>query len=224
MSKKSEPMATAGFMVTIKIPHSLYDKMPRDDRLAVKDLAVFDSASLTHKKFVFRMGDLLKIRGTLARNGVSIRFPPAKEMKRFGISYTGDSLEIVKEGDNFILTQYFPDGEIRSHIIPDARVWETYNVLQYLVKEKGTDTLKARDIWEQLARYHGLKHFFYTDANGEVKFSKSQFNGSRGTYHNLYYFPIKVLEHIGKIEYSKSGVVRVLSKEEINAKRRKATA
>lgn len=207
----SEPMATVGFMLTLKIPYSLFEKISREDKLYLKKLSVHHSSSLTHRKYVFYLADINRVRSLLSKYGIKVRFPPSKEIKRFGINYTGDSIDIQKISDIFIITQYFPDGEVRTHNIPEQRVWDIYYVLKNMEEHLGRNTFEAREVWEQIARRYQMAQFF----DDEYHFNKSAFNGSRGTYHNFYYYPIKILEHLGKIDYSKRGRIKLLSKEEM---------
>lgn len=213
--KKNESSAYAGFEITVKIPLSLYEKMERTDKDTLNDLSVHKSASLIYQKYVFRIGDILKVRNLLSKHNIRLKFPPAKEMKQFGINYTGDSLSIVKEGDTFVINQYFPDGELRTHLIPEARVWETYYLMKKLAEKEGKNRIEAREVWKRIAQHYAMHQFFDEFGN----FMKNAFNGARGTYHNFYYYPLKVLQEIGKIEYSKKGEITLLTSEEIKVKR-----
>jgi|GEM_PF-5462903 len=107
--KKNELTAHAGFQTTVDIPMSLFERIDKTDREILREMSVHTSANLIYQKYVFYIGDILKVRNLLAKYEIKLTFPPAKEMKRFGINYTGDSMEIQNHGKTFIITQYFPD-------------------------------------------------------------------------------------------------------------------
>ena len=214
--KSENKTVSANFLIKLRIPLSMWKKMSIQDRIYVRKLAVHSSENEIYQKHTIMVGDILRVKKVLSKYDIHIRYPPAKEMKKFGINYTGDSLEISKSGDVFVINQYFPDGAIRRHNIPEERVWTIFYRIDELQRHLGRETIYASELWEAIARYYQMGEFFHNEI-----FDKHAFIGSRGVYHTFYYLPIKILEQIGKIDYTKRGEIRLLTREEIK-KRRKA--
>jgi len=182
------------FLFEITIDFQTLSKMSSEDRYRLRDLARYSDKLLQHRIYVFHLSDINKIRNVLNKYGIKLRFPARAELKRYGLSYSGLSLEVEGMGDSFKITQYFPDGREEVHIIPQKRVWRVY----YLLKEFNEPVEPAK-LWEKICKEFGIDRFF--DRSG--KFHKNSFFGDRRTYFDFYYFPIKVLEHIGKVRLGK---------------------
>ena len=182
------------FLFEITLNGDQYRKLSYEDEKRLKDLARYSDSYLDFFTFVFFLSDINKVRNVLSKYDIALRFPPRAEIKKHGLSYSGLSLEVEGKGDSFLIRQYFPDGRIESHIIPKKRVFRVY----YLLKEFGEPVEPAK-LWEKICKDFGITRFF--DRNG--KFHKNSFFGDRRTYFDFYYYPMKVLETIGKVEFGK---------------------
>lgn len=82
------------------------------------------------------------------------------------------------------------------HLVLHDRVFD----LKYLIEKnlERSDNVNAMELWEDIIYMHDM----------DLKID--EFNGgkNRGTYYNYYYLPIKILEHLGEIDYSGRGVIR----------------
>lgn len=196
MKNKIKRFATS-FLFEITFSEDFLKKMDYMDRHHLEQLARYKNvftAIYRFTTFVFYLSDINKVRNILQKYNSTVKFPPRAEINRYGLSYSGLSLDIVAKGDSFHITQYFPDGRIETHIIPKDRVFRIYYILKSIGKPVEPATL-----WELICRDFNITRFF--DKRG--KFHKNSFLGDRSTYFNFYYYPIKVLEHIGKIRYGK---------------------
>ena len=92
-------------------------------------------------------------------------------------------------------------GKPSVHIVPHYDV-EQLRVYIFEFFES-TDVVSARDLFREIIHRRGLK------------IGLDSFNGGKNRnkyYFPLYYRPVKILEHLGKIAYGKSGYVRHKSK------------
>jgi hypothetical protein len=111
-----------------------------------------------------------------------------------------DRIEIEKSQKGWRVIEHRKDKtsqEVKpiNHYIPDKNVEQVFTIIkQYLILK---DKVSPRDIWEQLIFLNNLQ----IDINS--------FNGgdNRGMYHMHYYFPVKILEKLKKIDYSGRGII-----------------
>ena len=121
-----------------------------------------------------------------------------------------DKLQVTFSRENnkdvYIVIEHRKDkesGEVAQlkHIIPRKNVEFVYD----LIKER---TKNARS-----TKYREIAIDIITKKN--LPISIDEFNGGhqRGRYHQIYYFPVKILESLGKIRYSGRGVIINLNKK-----------
>lgn len=188
------------FLFEMKVDGEVYRAMQYEDRKHLTELALHVSPHLDMIYYTFYLSDINKVRMIMQKYGIMLTYPKKAEIRQYGLSYSGLSLEIEGQGDSFLIRQYFPDGRIETHIIPKDRVFTVY----YILKEhKGR--FKGSDVWPEICRKFHIDRFF--DRHG--RFHKNSFNGARSTYFNFYYYPVKVLEHIGKIRFE-NGYIEVI--------------
>ena len=181
------------FTVRVKIPMSIWEALLEEDRHYIEALSRRQAAGIVYREFDIEIADLNKIRHMMAENGKSVVFPEAKVMKQLGFRYSGDSMVIRYDSGTFIIKQYFPNGEIKTHTVSEKRVWKVY----YTIRDMGGGRHQSREVWEALAKRFNMQQFF----NEQGEFDKAKFNGSRKIYHNFFYYPVKVLEDMKKIGY-----------------------
>ncbi len=197
-SKYKKIRATMLFEITI--PRELWDKMDIDDKRHLKDLNRLDMRwkAGENMAMVFQLGDIFKVRGLLRKYMYTVAYPERAVLKKYGLSYSGESIEIQARGNDFVILQQFPDGRIETHIIPKDRVFSVYyTIKKYFERHPDLDKVTTPVIWEQICKKEGITRFF--DRSG--KFHPNSFFGARSTYFDFAYFPMKVLQYIGKIRY-----------------------
>ena len=181
------------FTARLKVPMSIWESLADEDKEYIKALSRKQSAGIVYREFDIELADLNKIRHLLAENDKAVVFPDAKVMKQMGFRYSGDSMVISFDNGSFIIKQYFPDGEIKTHTVSEKRVWKVY----YIIRDMGDGIHTSSEVWEAISKEFGLRQFF----NEKGEFDKAKFNGSRKIYHNFYYFPVKVLQDMRKIGF-----------------------
>ena len=191
----------AKLLFQVNIPIELLRKMSSEDRARLRDLNILTFGWRTADKaqYIFHLGDVFKVREVLMKYGYTVAYPKRSELNRYGLSYSGESLEIKVSGNDFIIHQQFPDGRIETHIIPKDRVFRVYYIIvEYFKKHPELEKVTSSVIWEELCRAFNIRRFF--DRSG--KFHANSFFGDRRTYFDFAYYPLKVLQHIGKIKYA----------------------
>lgn len=99
------------------------------------------------------------------------------------------------------------DGSVKPHKkdVPKPlvdRIWSNIIVRQPLNKP-----VKSRTMWEKICREFEITRFDRPDTH---TFRGSQFFGERADYQRLFYRPMKVLVHLGRIKHHKSGKIERL--------------
>lgn len=191
----------ASMLFEVTIPNELLRSMKTEDRRRLEDLNRLDIRWIAGNKtaFIFHLGDIFKVRDVLLRYNYTVAYPKRSELNKYGLSYSGESLEITARGNDFIIKQQFPDGRVETHIIPKDRVFRVYyTIVRYFKKHPDEDKAVSSVIWEELCRGFNIHRFF--DRSG--KFHANSFFGDRRTYFDFAYYPLKVLQYIGKIKYA----------------------
>ena len=219
--KKNKPKKImVNFLFEVSLPEELYNQMSKEDRGKLYDLNRLDIRwkAFGKRNFVFHLGDVNKINMVLMKYNYTLTYPERKELNRYGLTYSGESLDITRNGNDFVIMQRFPDGRIETHIIPEKRVWRVYYLIdKFFQKNPDREYVTASEMWDILAREFNINRFI----DRKDRFHPNSFFGSRSTYHNIYYFPIKVLQHIGKIEYTKRGKISLKKKGDRDDKEKK---
>lgn len=190
----------ATLLFEITIPAELWNSMDIDDRHRLMDLNRLDIRwkAGANTAMVFFLGDVLKVREVLMKYGYTVAYPDRAELNRYGLSYSGGSMDIRTSGNDFIIYQQFPDGRVETHVIPKDRVFRVYYIIKrYFDKHPDEKKVPTPVLWEEICREFKIYRFF--DRSG--KFHPNSFFGDRSTYFDFAYFPMKVLQHIGKIRY-----------------------
>lgn len=213
MAKKSKyKKIRATLLLEITLPKELWASMSIDDKRRLMDLNRLDIRwrAGPHMVMVFQLGDLFKIRNLLRKYGYTIAYPERTELKKYGLTYSGESLEITARSNDFVITQQFPDGRVETHVVPKDRVFRVYYIIKnYFEKHPDKEKVATPVIWELICRDFGIHRFF--DRYG--KFHPNSFFGDRTTYFDFAYFPMKVLQHIGKIRYESKWIYNPIKKE-----------
>jgi len=202
-----------GLLIEVSIPEDLLKSMDKDDRARLYELNRLDIRWKAFGKanFVFHLGDINRVNAVLNKYGHVLVYPERKVINQYGLTYTGNSLNITRDGDNFVIMQRFPDGRIETHIVPEKRVWRVYyTIKRFFDKNPDKKEAKASEIWDIIAREFGIDRF----VDRRDKFHPNSFFGDRKTYHTFYYYPIKILQSIGKIRYSKRGIISLVVSDE----------
>ena len=203
----------ATFLIVIPIPHSLFSTMTPEDKHWFEDLTrnhvVWQGDNAA--KYVFNLEDIYKLRSRLGKYKHQIAYPDSAILRKYGLKHSaGDSIDIRREGDAFVVEQYWPDGDTHTYIVPQSRVWTVNSIIEDYFRTFPDEVwLETPKLWEALCHRLELKHFFGPD----MQFNKGEFFGARSEYFTLAYFPLKILQWIGKIVYHGKRV-RILSDEE----------
>jgi hypothetical protein len=176
----------------------------------------------TVEKMARRVSDLEK-------SNMEITSPSAESVKN--VPWKGkDQPTISKIGDIWVWTEHRNMDKHGSDIkeinktIPHLRVVELFDILINLTSEERKNDprkykkepvkLKSRAVWARLMERHNLSDVEIDAFNGGKNRAKY--------YFPLFYYPMKILEHLKKVEYKASGQVIVqqellfFSKEGLN--------
>lgn len=196
------------FLIEISLPDELLKQMDYKDKRYLENLNRLDMRWKAGDKtsYVFHLGDIYKVNNVLTKYNYTLVYPERTELRRYGLTHSGQSLDIEKNGNDFVINQRFPDGRIETHIIPQKRVWRVYyTIKRYFEKHPEVEKVESPVIWEEICKEFGLDQ--YIGKYG--KFFKDTFFGSRRTYHEFAYYPMKILDHIGKIRYENKWVYNI---------------
>ena len=185
-------------MIELTIPPELWKEISYEDKRWLKDIArVKGWNAINGYHIIFNLENINKLRQLLNKYDYVITYPKSAVLRRFGLSHSGESLEIKSIGDAFQVIQYMPDGRVESVVIPKDIVWRVYYAIRNYLHTTGKKQLSSPEVWEILAKEFNLtKHI---DRYG--RFHKESFFGDRRRYFYFFYYPIKILDHIHKIEY-----------------------
>ena len=204
----------SNLLFEITIPGDLWGSMDSDDRTRLTDLNRLDMRwkAGPNMAMIFQLGDIFKVRESLRKYGYTVSYPERTILKKYGLTYSGGSIDIQTRANDFLISQQFPDGRVETHIIPKDRVFRVYYTIKhYFESHAELEKVTTPIIWEQICKKEGITRFF--DRSG--KFHSNSFFGARSTYFDFAYFPLKVLQHIGKIRYEGKYVYNILKKKEM---------
>ena len=206
------PSAKISFLMRVKLPYSLYRAIGRDGQEYLSNLSREKHLKVNEVEFLFEAADMLRVKKIFDEADIEVSFPKAKTIKQWGLAYSGkgDSIKIMKENDAFVVITKKIGEEEKAHLIPEKRVWRVFYIIKQEMEQKKTDVLKSREIWEAIIRNFEMD--YYMDSEYGL-INTDAFFGNRKTYYNFFYYPIKILQEIGKVEYEKSGIVHILKKE-----------
>ncbi len=208
MAKQKYKRLKASLLFEITFPEELWKSMDINDKRRLMDLNRLDIRWRAGPKMVmvFHLGDIFKVREVLRKYGYTVSYPDRTELKRYGLTYSGESLDIKTSGDDFVIIQHFPDGRVETHIVPKDRVFSVYYTIKdWFDEHPDKDKMATPVLWELLCKKFHVWRFF--DRSG--RFHPNSFFGDRSAYFDLFYYPVKVLQHIGKIKYSGKYIYRV---------------
>ncbi len=201
MAKEKKKKIHVKILLEIEVPKDLLENMDEDDRHWLNDLSRLGWLNWETSKgrvYLFKLEVINRLRGLFRKYGYVLAFPSRKEIRQYGLSYSGDSLEIEKVGDAFKIIQYFPDGEEKTFVIPQNVVFRVYyTIKRWFENHPDTAEVETPILWEEICKEFQLKRYFRNDG----KFEKSKFFGDRKQYFYFAYYPMKILDHIGKISY-----------------------
>ena len=194
------------FLIRLRVPYSLYRPIPKDKKSYLDNLAREKHAKVNEIEFVFEAGDMLRVKKVFDESGIPVEFPKAKTIKQWGLGYSskGDSIDIFKHDDAFVVTTHKLGEPDEMHVIPEKRVWRVFYTIKRVIEQADGDVVGSREVWSELIEEFQMLNFL--KANGEA--NTDAFFGNRKTYYNFFYYPVKILQEIGKIEYTKSGTIK----------------
>jgi len=197
--KKKMKKIHAKFLIELIIPPELWNSLSPADKDWLKNMVRFRGwKAINGYHLVFDLENIKKLRLRFLKYGYVITYPKSAELRRFGLKYSGESLDIVSLGDAFEIKQYMPDGEVNTVIIPKWVVWRVYYAITRYMQDNKLTEIESPTAWEIVAKEFHLNQFF--TPSGE--FNKELFFGNRSQYFYFAYYPLKILDHIGKLEYS----------------------
>ncbi len=199
--------AKVTFLIRLKVPYSLYRSIPKDKKSYLDNLAREKYAKVNEMEFVFEAGDMLRVKRVFDEANIPIEFPKAKTIRQWGLAYSskGDSIEIHRQDDAFVVISQKLGEEPEMYVIPEKRVWRVFYTIKRVIEQADGDVVGSREVWGELIKEFQMLNFL--KATGEP--NTDAFFGNRKTYYNFFYYPVKILQEIGKIEYSKSGKIRL---------------